>query len=147
MVILGGVHFPSHFRSHLPAHFFHISHFLASWTSHFWHIFGTIELILDLESYIGHGRHNATERIRQRRIGSVARRGSGSSSEILRNEVEMVRKGETAGTGPKRGRNKWSRNGPKWIEMGENGSDIGPIWVPKGCEKGVANGSEMGVEI
>lgn len=59
MVILGGVHFPSHFRSHLPAHFFHISHFLASWTSHFWHIFGTFELILDLESYIGHGRHNA----------------------------------------------------------------------------------------
>ena len=57
MVILGGVHFPSHFRSHLPAHFFHISHFLASWTSHFWHIFGTIELTLDLESYIGHGRH------------------------------------------------------------------------------------------
>ena len=57
MVILGGVHFPSHFRSHLPAHFFHISHFLASWTSHFWHIFGTFELILDLESYIGHGRH------------------------------------------------------------------------------------------
>ena len=51
MVILGGVHFPSHFRSHLPAHFFHI----------FWHpglhIFGTFELILDLESYIGHGRH------------------------------------------------------------------------------------------
>ena len=65
MVIWGGVHFPSHFRSHLPAHFFHISHFLASWTSHFWHIFGTFELILDLESYIGHGRHNSNEYLSQ----------------------------------------------------------------------------------
>ena len=60
MVILGGVHVPSHFFSHFPAHFFHISHFLVCWI----YIFGTclahFELILDSESYIGYGRHNTT---------------------------------------------------------------------------------------